>query len=109
MLLLFAFVLPVLLRRRPALLSSGWEMTTGPPCPPPAMSSPLGNVVATPFVGADDDNDSTAAPLQGSAFFQDVEGNYYVGLQKGDGKDCIAPGSAVLTNDKGRALPNREE
>jgi len=32
----------------------------------------------------------------GSEFFEDVEGDYYDGLQNEDGKDRIAPGSAVL-------------
>jgi hypothetical protein len=73
------------------------------------MSSPLGDVVATPFVGANNDNNSTAAPPQGSAFFQDVKGNYYNGLQKGDGKDCIALGSTLLTDGKARALSDWEE
>jgi hypothetical protein len=84
-------------------------MTTGPPCPPPAMSSPSGNVFAMPFVGADNNNNGTAAPPQGLAFFQDIKGDYYNGLQKGDGKDHIAPGSAVLTDGEARALSNREE
>ncbi len=30
----------------------------------------------TPFVGADDEIDGTVAPLQGSDFFEDVEGDY---------------------------------
>jgi hypothetical protein len=72
---LFAFVLPASSRRRPALSSSGWGMTTGPHRLPPAMSSPSGDVVATPFVRADDNNDGTAAPLQGSAFFEDIKGD----------------------------------
>jgi hypothetical protein len=33
-----------------------------------------------PFVGANDNNDGTVAPPQGSAFFQDAKGNYYNGL-----------------------------
>jgi hypothetical protein len=103
---LFAFVLPVLLRRHPALLLSEWGMTTGPPCPPPAMSSPSGDVIAMPFVGADDNGNGTAVPLQGSAFFKDVKGNYYNGLQNKDGKDHIASGSAVLTDGEARALSN---
>ncbi len=61
------------------------------------------------FVGADNNNNSTAAPPQGSAFFQDIEGDYYNSLQKGDSKDCIAPGSAVLTDGKARALSDWEE
>jgi hypothetical protein len=81
----------------------------GPPHPLPAMSSPSGDVIAMPFVGADDNNDSTAAPPQVSAFFQDVEGDYYDGLQKWDDNDCIAPGSAILTNGKARALSDWEE
>jgi hypothetical protein len=84
-------------------------MTTGPPCPPPTMSSPLGDVVAMLFVRANDDNDSMAVLPQGSAFFEDVKGNYYNSLQKGDCKDCTAPGSVVLTNGKARALSNWEE
>ena len=60
------------------------------------MSFPSGDVVVTPFVGADDENDSTVAPPQGSDFFEDVEGDYYDGLQNEDGEDRIAPGSAVL-------------
>jgi hypothetical protein len=91
-----AFVLPTLSRRRPASSPSGWGKTTGPPRPPPAMSFPSGNIVVTPFVGAHDDNDGTVAPPQGSEFFEDVEGDYYDGLQNEDGDDCIALGSAVL-------------
>jgi hypothetical protein len=106
---LFAFVLPALSRRCPASLLSGWGMTTGPPRPPPAMSSPLGDVVATPFVGADNNNNGMAAPPQGLAFFKDVKGDYYDGLLKGDSKDCIAPGSTVLTDGEARALSNWEE
>ena len=61
------------------------------------MSFPSGDVVVTPFVGADDENDSTVAPPQGSDFFEDVyDGDYYDGLQNEDGEDRIAPGSAVL-------------
>ena len=60
------------------------------------MSFPSGNVVVTPFVGAHDDNDGTVAPPRGSEFFEDVEGDYYDGLQNEDGEDRIAPGSAVL-------------
>ncbi len=60
------------------------------------MSFPSGDVVVTPFVGADDEIDGTVAPPQGSEFFKDVEGDYYNGLQNEDGEDCIAPGSAVL-------------
>jgi hypothetical protein len=48
-------------------------------------------------------------PPQGYAFFKDVEGNYYDGLQKGDCKDRISPGSAVLTDGKARALSDHEE
>ncbi len=73
------------------------------------MSSPLGNIIVTPFVGANDDNDGTAVPPQGSAFFKDIKGNHYDGLQNKDGKDCIALGSAVLTDGKARALSNQEE
>ena len=63
----------------------------------PAMSFPSGDVVVTPFVGADDENDSTVVPPQGSDFFEDVyDGDYFDGLQNKDGEDCIAPGSAVL-------------
>ena len=36
-------------------------------------------------------------------------GNYNDGLQNEDDEDCIAPGSAVLTDGKARALSNREE
>ena len=51
----------------------------------------------TPFVGADDENDSTVAPPQGSEFFEDVyDGDYYDGVQNEDGEDRIAPGSALL-------------
>jgi hypothetical protein len=60
------------------------------------MSFPSGDVVMTPFVGADDEIDGTVAPLQGSDFFEDVEGDYYDGLQNEDGEDRIATGSAVL-------------
>ncbi len=60
------------------------------------MSFPPGNVVVTPFVGADDENDGAVAPPQGSEFFEGVEGDYYDGLQNEDGEDRIAPGSAVL-------------
>ena len=61
------------------------------------MSFPSGDVVVTPFVGADDENDGTVAPPQGSDFFEDVyDGDYYDGLQNEDGEDRIAPGSAVL-------------
>ena len=65
------------------------------------MSFPSGDVVVTlvvtPFVGADDENDNTVAPPQGSDFFEDVyDGDYYDGLQNEDSEDCIAPGSAVL-------------
>ena len=60
------------------------------------MSFPPGNVVVTPFVRANDENDGAVAPLQGSEFFEDVEGDYYDGLQNEDGEDRIAPGSAVL-------------
>jgi hypothetical protein len=63
--LLFAFVLPTSSRRCPASSSSGWGKTTGPPRPPPAMSFPSGDVVVTPFVGADDEIDGTVAPPQG--------------------------------------------
>ena len=92
----FAFVLPTLSRRRPASSSLGWGKTTGPPRPPPAMSFPSGDVVVTPFVGADDGVDGTVAPPQGLDFFKDVEGDYYDGLQNEDGEDRIAPGSAIL-------------
>jgi hypothetical protein len=60
------------------------------------MSFPSGDVVVMPFVGVHDDNDGTVAPPQGSEFFEDVEGDYYDGLQNEDGEDGIAPGSAVL-------------
>ncbi len=60
------------------------------------MSFPSGVVIVTSFVGADDEIDGTVAPPQGSEFFEDVEGDYYVGLQHEDGEDRIAPGSAVL-------------
>ena len=70
---------------------------TCPPRPPPARSFPSGDVVVTPFVGANDENDGTVAPPQGSDFFEDVyDGDYYDGLKNEDGEDCIAPGSAVL-------------
>ncbi len=105
----FAFVLPALSRRCPASLSLGWKMTMSPPRPPPAMSSPMGDVMATPFIGADDDNNSTAVPPQVSAFFQDIKGDYYDGLQKWDSKDCIALGSAVFTDGEARALSDWEE
>ena len=36
-------------------------------------------------------------------------GNYNDGLQNKDDEDCIAPGSAVLTDGKARALSKREE
>jgi hypothetical protein len=84
-------------------------MTRGPPCPPPAMSSPFGIVVAMPFVGADDNNDGTAMLPQGLVFFEDVEGNHYDSLQKGDSKNCITLGSAILTDGKARALSDWEE
>jgi hypothetical protein len=60
------------------------------------MTFPSGDVVVAPFVGADDENDGTVAPLQGLEFFEDVEGDYYDGLQNEDGEDRIAQGSAVL-------------
>jgi len=60
------------------------------------MSFPSGDVAVTPFVGADDENNGTVALLQGSAFFEDIEGDYYDGLQDKDGEDRIAPGYAVL-------------
>jgi len=60
------------------------------------MSFPPGDIVVTPFVRADDKNDDAVAPPQGSEFFEDVEGDYYDGLQNKDGEDRIAPGSAVL-------------
>ncbi len=60
------------------------------------MSFPSGNVVVTPFAGADDENDGTVAPPQGSESFEDVEGDYYDDLQHEDGEDRIAPGSAIL-------------
>ena len=60
------------------------------------MSFPPGVVVVTSFFGANDENDGAVAPLQGSEFFEDVKGDYYDGLQNKDGKDRIAPGSAVL-------------
>ncbi len=60
------------------------------------MSFPPGNVVVTPFFGADDENDGAVAPPQGLEFFEDVKGDYYDGLQNEDGEDRIAPGSAVL-------------
>ncbi len=60
------------------------------------MSFPSGNVVVTPFVGANDENDGTVAPPQGLDFFKDVyDGDYYDSLQNEDGEDRIAPGSAV--------------
>ena len=93
----FAFVLPTSSRRCPASSSSGWGKRTCPPRPPPAMSFPSGDVVVTPFVGADNKNDGMVAPPQGPDFFEDVyDGDYYDGLQNEDGEDCIAPGSAVL-------------
>jgi len=60
-------------------------------------------------LGADDKNDGTVVPLQGSEFFEDVKGDYHDGLQNEDGKDHIAPGSAILTDAKARALSNWEE
>jgi len=60
------------------------------------MSFPSGDVIVTLFVGADDENNGVVAPPQGSGFFEDVEGDYYDGLQNEDGEDRIAPGSAVL-------------
>jgi hypothetical protein len=60
------------------------------------MTFPSGDVVVAPFVGADDENDGTVAPLQGLEFFEDAEGDYYDGLQNEDGEDRIAQGSAVL-------------
>ncbi len=92
----FVFVLPKSSRRRPASPSSGWGKTAGPPRPPPTISFPSGDVVVTPFIGADDEIDGTVAPPQGSEFFEDVEGDYYDGLQNEDGEDRIALGSAVL-------------
>ena len=65
-------------RRCPALLSSGWGKMTGPPRPPPAMSFPSGDVVVTPFIGADDEKDGTVAPPQGLEFFEVVEGDYRI-------------------------------
>ena len=60
------------------------------------MSFPPGDVIVTPFVGDNDENDGAVAPPQGSEFFEDVKGDYYDGLQNEDGEDRIAPGSAVL-------------
>ena len=60
------------------------------------MSFAPGDVVVTPFVVAYDENNGAVAPPQDSEFFEDVEGDYYDGLQNEDGEDCIAPGSAVL-------------
>jgi hypothetical protein len=61
------------------------------------MSFPAGDVVVTPFVGANDENDGTVAPSQGSEFFEDVyDGNYYDGLQHEDSEDRTAPCSAIL-------------
>jgi hypothetical protein len=61
------------------------------------MSFPSANVVVTPFVGADDENDGMVAPPQGPDFFEDIyDGDYYDGLQNEDGEDRIAPGSAIL-------------
>ena len=60
------------------------------------MSFPPGNVVVTPFIGADDENNGAVAPLQGSEFFEDFKGDYYGDLQNEDSEDRIAPGSAVL-------------
>ena len=57
---------------------------------------PSGDVAVTPFVGAHDNNKGTVVPPQGLEFFEDVEGDYYDGLQNKDGKDRIAPGSAIL-------------
>ena len=55
------------------------------------------DIVVTPFVGANDENDITVAPPQGSEFFEDVyDGDYDDGLQNKEGEDCITPGSAVL-------------
>ncbi len=92
----FAFLLPTSSRTRPASSSSGWGKTTGPPRPPPAISFLSGDVVVTSFVGANDEINGTVAPPQGSDFFEDVEGDYYDGLQNEDGEDRIAMGSAVL-------------
>ena len=58
------------------------------------MSFLSGNVIVTPFVGADDKNNGVVARPQGLEFFKDIEGNYYI--KKEDGEDRIAPGSAVL-------------
>jgi hypothetical protein len=65
------------------------------------MSFPSGDVAVTlvvmPFIGADDENNGTVAPPQGSDFFEDVyDGDYYDGLQNKNSEDRIAPGSAVL-------------
>ncbi len=61
------------------------------------MSFPSGDDVVTPFVVANDENDGTMAPPQGSDFFEDVyDGDYYDGLPNEDGEDPIPPGSAVL-------------
>ena len=73
------------------------------------MSFPSGDVVVTPFVGADDENNDMVAPLQGLEFFEDVKGDYYDGLQNKDGEDRIAPGSAVLANSKAGVLSDWEE
>ena len=59
------------------------------------MSFPSGDVVVTPLVGANDENNGAAAATQ-AQIFEDVQGNYYDGLQNEDGEDCIAPGFAVL-------------
>ncbi len=58
-----------------------------------------GDVIVTPFVGADDENDGTVAPPQGSEFFKDVEGNYY---------DCVLSQSLIgLRAAMSLALPAR--
>ncbi len=71
------------------------------------MSFPSGEVAVTSFVRAHDNYNGTVVPPQGSEFFEDVEGDYYDGLQNKDGKDRIAPGSTILRPHQtwGGALP----
>ena len=95
---------------KPALLSvdllsgetgeAAWVAKGTDGTPIPWSSAPVlhlpGDVVVTPLVGADDEINGAVAPRQGSEFFEDVEGDYYDGLQNEHGEDRIALGSAVL-------------
>jgi len=64
------------------------------------MSFPPGDVVVTPFIGADDENNGAVAPPQGTDFFEDFEGDYYGDLQNEDARIASprAPPSSALAN-----------